>query len=292
MSITPPDWAPYELDAMRLVLGFLLFRTVWLVGQRDVTTAPVGIARLTSLSRLTTEPTRRRSRWVFDAALLVFVSGWYLWASATIVAVLAVLWLTITCSKGTVNHGNHLTVIAICATALGNVTWQICDAFDAYPENLVLATPEWTGAWWAVQAIVAAYLVSGISKLALTQFRWIWRSPGLVVNAHIRAEVASGERGSSPTSIERSLSMAGLLGRHPWPARLVFGSGLFVELLSPLSLFNRATLVVGGAALLALHAANGALLRLRFVSYQWLLTVYLLQLPYLVVEGIDLIDPT
>ena len=70
---------------------------------------------------------------------------------------------------------------------------------------------------------------------------------------------------------------------------VVFGAGLMLELFAPLSLLNRATLVVGGLALITFHKANGAILSLAFRQSQRVLVILFVNVPYLVVEGLRVI---
>jgi hypothetical protein len=59
---------------------------------------------------------------------------------------------------------------------------------------------------------------------------------------------------------------------------------LWLELLAPVALVNRFTLLLGGIGLIALHKAIGGVLLLKFKLYQLVLCIYLVNIPFLVVE--------
>ena len=68
--------------------------------------------------------------------------------------------------------------------------------------------------------------------------------------------------------------------RYPRLTRLVVGGGLAMELLAPLALYSRLTLLAGGLMLLLFHRMNGRYMGLHFVSNQRLLAIFFLNGPY------------
>jgi hypothetical protein len=130
--------------------------------------------------------------------------------------------------------------------------------------------------------ILAAYFVSGLSKLVNSRGRWIQRSPGLLLASSARADTDSLMGAASWGASGGSRELTAWLIRRPNVARSVFAVGLLVELLAPIGLLGKVVLAVVGVALIALHRANGRLLGLPFPDYQILVFVFLVNVTAIV----------
>lgn len=283
MIFEAPDWAGYELGAMRALVVVAVLRADLIAAGPNRLSAPVGIARVMDLGWFLRPRTRARVDAVAQVALLAFVADVAPAVSGSIAAAWAILALTVGLSDGALSHGRHLPVVALAGHAAGYVAWEVAGWFDAGEGSAVLATPAATGAWWAIQAILATYFVSGVSKLAGSGFRWAWQSPNILLAVLARLETARG--GSGPARTARSERIVGALLHRPLLTRVLMGAGLLVELAAPLGLVDRWAMVVAGVALVALHRINGLILRLPFRKYQWVLVAYLVNVPYLTVEA-------
>jgi hypothetical protein len=283
VTLTAFHYSSLELEVMRVGFGvafaFVLdeFKFFAMRGHYD---HPVGIARWVDLRWF---PKHRR---VLDRAALIALMAYVVdlqtpWALLYLTLYL-LCHVTLRCSEGSINHGNHV-VLAIAMTQLAAIAvWNAAAAWGWDLGHWLATSQADTMVWWTVQALVALYFTSGLTKLLSTGGRWIQRSPGLLVAATSRLEtagaMANGGNQHIRVRVERYI---GLLLGHPAATRVLFAGGLFVELWSPLGLIGENAMLAVGIALLALHWANSRLLLLPFVVNQVLVFVYLVNLPRL-----------
>ncbi|MEM7139540.1 MAG: hypothetical protein AAF548_00815 [Actinomycetota bacterium] len=282
MDLDPIVLGGYEAVAIRVVLAYTALRFNLVPSDMS---KPIGFARIVDVRSLVRGPVMRRIDEALVLAVLLYAAGAWLTAATAVVASILTFKLTVAGSGGAVNHGRSLSVVAFVAAAAGQIAFEICTALEFESSYLVLEDAESSGIWWSIQAILAAYFVSGMSKLAYTRFAWIWRAPGLVLSARGRQVTAShGERAASTRVVDRLVEDS---LRYPAMGRVVFGSGLLIELLAPVGFLGPNLMIAVGAAVIALHVANGLVLGLWFQHYQLIVAVHLLRLPYLVRSAWD-----
>jgi hypothetical protein len=174
-------------------------------------------------------------------------------------------------------------VVVVSVVQLAAATfWNAAAHWDWDVREWVADTRGATIAWWSVQAIVAVYLTSGVTKILHSRAEWISRSPGLLVAAAARLDTAASMGSAFQlASARRAEHAIRVLFAHAGAARLLFAAGLLVELTAPLGLLGENALLVVGLALLALHQANLRLLSLPCHSYQILVITYLVNVPRL-----------
>jgi hypothetical protein len=285
---TPPNWADYELFLMRLFLVLLLFHRGGLPGAVPyrAQSHPIGLARIVDLGFLGRGAYPKLRLGAIPAAVL-YVADVLPPVGIAYLALLTLAAVTLINSQGAVNHGLHLSLIVLVAQLAAGLAHPLIDGTDIRIDGLLLDTAAQTAAWWSVQAIMAAYFVSGVSKVARTGFLWVGEASRLSLAMVVQTEVALQDhpRRVKQKSAQR-LGIATWLAQHPVLGGLLFGGGLWVELLAPVALLNRFALVLGGLAFIGLHRAIGAVLLLEFRLYQLVLLVYMVNVPYLVVESL------
>jgi hypothetical protein len=284
MTVDPPSLSPLELDVMRLALGLGLLWTLTSVRQLPFNPQlayPIGLARVVDLRFLT------RYRWLQDRAADVAMLAYVVdrgttWALLFLSAYL-VLRVTAGSSDGSVNHGDHLVVIVTVAQLAAVVVWNIADRWDLDLGGWLAATRGETAVWWSAQVIAAAYFTSGISKLVYSGGTWIQRSPGLLASARAHLDLIRVQPSMSRMrNVARAERLIDRLQANIGVARLLFASGLVVELAAPLGLLDENVLLVVGIGLLALHQSNRLLLGLPFSTYQILVLGFFVNVPRLV----------
>lgn len=289
MIFDPPAWSGYELDAMRVLLALVMLTQAWPWEQASTQDVPIGVARLLDLTWLARPAVRRWSRWSSDLAVLLYVGGWApMWALLWLSLVFG-LTMTLKYSSGMVSHGHHLVAVTLVAQAAAHVTWELGEELDADLGRLVLGSADATAVWWTVQAIAAAYFVSGVTKVARSSLLWSWDSPALLLHLVSRSEMARHEFHATDRARSISRAAAEWLVQRPAVTRVMFSAGLLVELAAPLGLVNRTTLVVAGGAFLALHFVNGVVLLTRFRLFELIVLIYFVNVPYLAVEAAHLV---
>lgn len=284
--MTPPDWASYELVAMRGLMVLVLLYRGGLPARLpfEGTSHPVGVARMFDLGFMGGSTYARLRRLALPAGLLYatdlvpVVGGLYL-------TVLVLLAVTFNNSQGAINHGLHLSLVTLVAELAARIAHPVLTGLDVDVDSLLLESAPQTAAWWAVQAILATYFVSGVSKLARTGLLWVGEASRLALAMAVQTEIGLQDHPRAQRQErERRLRVASWLVGRRVHGGLLFAGGLWLELLAPLALANRATLVVGGLALISLHKAIGVVLLLPFKLYQLVLLIYLVNVPYLAVE--------
>lgn len=284
MSIEAPAWSSAELEVMRIGLGFT---AVVAVGKiqffRPVgaPTYPVGIARVLSLGWAGSRRSTRVIQLAVYIGALAYVARLFVPFALLVLTVALLVDITFRSSYGSVNHGEHLLAVVLSAQLLAVALWNAAVHWHWHLGHVLASSQGATAAWWAVQAILAVYLTSGLSKLVNTRGRWIQRSPGLLLSAVARADTDRQMGGAPAGAPDEPDPMVTWLFKRPALTRCVFAIGLIVELASPLGLWGETALLVVGLALIALHNANGRFLGLPFPEYQLLVLVYLVNVPRL-----------
>jgi hypothetical protein len=138
--------------------------------------------------------------------------------------------------------------------------------------------------WWSQQTIVAVYLVAGITKLIATKGLWIFQARMISVSMAKAAYGSFYER-LDHADLEQKLAMANFAASHGWIVALIAGCGLALELGSPLALLSRSMAALFGCALLAFHLGLDRTMHLSFIFNQWLLIIYMINIPYWIVTG-------
>lgn len=282
MSIQPPTYTGLELDVMRGGFGLAVLLTLDMLqvfGPDRERSAPVGIARVADLGWLVTR--RNSLRHLAQVAVLAYVLGFgTTWALLYLSAYL-VLNVTAMSSNGAVNHAYHLVVVVSVVQCAAVLIWNALS--EPALHDAFAGTREATAVWWSVQAMLAVYFTSGLSKVVNSRAEWIARSPGLLVGAAARMDTAAsmGERYQTAARTRRVQRLIDALFDLPAIARLLFAAGLLVELAAPLGLLGENALLVVGIALLALHQANARLLTLPCYEYQILVLAYCVNVPRL-----------
>jgi hypothetical protein len=196
------------------------------------------------------------------------------------VALYLVFEVTARSSDGSVNHGHHLVTLVAIVQCVAIGLLNAAEQWDWDVDRWVADTRGDTISWWSVQAILAVYVTSGLSKVLRDRGGWVHQSPGLLLNAAIRADMvdATGS-GQESARASRARRIIFWLLPHANLTRVVFAGGLLVELAAPIGLFGEHALLAVGLALLVLHWGNGLLFNLPFVGYQILVVTYLINLP-------------
>lgn len=263
---------------MRAWFAWVMLRTLPTLEVRGSFRFPVGWAAFGGLGWLTRPGVGGVLRFGFDIALVAYVAG--LGPPIALGLLLAVWTLTVTAnsSHGAINHGHVLIGVVLAAQFGGWVTHWGAGA-DA--GRWTLATSDQTMVWWTVQAVTAAYAASGIAKVVDSGFGWLRDADDLVLYA-----AANSRPGPAQARRRR---IVGWVGAHRGLARLGFGAGLVAEILAPLSLYNRWSLVAGGVILWTFHRANQEFLGLAFGSYRQILLIYFVNVGYLVARPLGLL---
>jgi hypothetical protein len=284
MSIEAPAWSSAELEVMRVGLGFTAIVAVGKIQffrPVGAPTYPVGIARVLSMQWAGSRRATRAIQLAVYLGALAYVAQVFVPFALLVLTVALVVDITFRSSFGSVNHGEHLLAVVLGAQLLAVALWNSAVHWHWHLGHVLASSQGATAAWWTVQAILAVYLTSGLSKLVNTRGRWIQRSPGLLLSAVARGDTERQMGNTTVGTADEPDPLVAWLFKRPGLTRCVFTIGLVVELASPLGLWGETALLLVGLALIALHNANGRLLGLPFTEYQLLVLVYLVNVPRL-----------
>jgi hypothetical protein len=283
MSIEVPSWSGGALDVMRIGLGYvvlLMTAKMQFLRPSGEPSKPVGIARFIDLQWMSSQTGARVLRYGAYLATLCYAAELLVPFALLYLSAALLLDATFRSSFGSVNHGAHLLLVVLIAQTLAVAVWNAADRFDWDFGVVVAGSQQATAAWWSVQVIVAVYVTSGMAKLVETNGRWIYRSPGVLLAARSRVDTDQQMGLGRRQLADRSAPIVGWLSDRPTVARIVFATGLLIELASPIGLLDENALVAVGLALIMLHMANGRMLGLPFSEYQLLVLTFLVVPPF------------
>jgi hypothetical protein len=284
MGIEVPSWSSTELDVMRVGLGFVAIKTfsgIQSFRPSGEVPYPIGIARIVDLRWA---ESRTAVRWIQQGAYvaaLCLAAGRMVPLALAYLTAATIVEVTFQSSFGAVNHGHHLFAIVLTVQTAATLLWDAASRWDWDLGVLLAGSQQSTAAWWTIQAIVAVYFTSGLSKLLNTGGRWIARSPMLLLSAYERGDTdrMMGERGRARA--RNAVALASWFLARPTLTYCAFAGGLLVELAAPIGLLGKLVLAGVGLAIIALHKGNRFLLGLPFPEYQLLVLVYLVNVPQL-----------
>jgi hypothetical protein len=239
--------------------------------------APVGLARLVSFRWVL-----RSWKWLARVAVIAVVAyliGLFTPWALLCMSVCLICLVTAASSDGSVMQGDHLVAVVVLVQFVAVVGWNAQSRWNVGLGRYVVGSQGATAAWWSIQAIVAVYFTSGLTKLLRTRGAWIDLSPGVLVSALSRLETAQAMVTARYVKRRRVELLVARLLPHPTITRLLFAGGLMCELLAPIGLLGENMLLIVGVALIALHQMNRKLLLLPCVTYQVIVLTFLVNVP-------------
>jgi hypothetical protein len=282
MSLDVPSWSTTELDLIRVGLGFVVIRAFSRMPSFRPTGTlpnPVGLARLVDLGWLASRSVARYMQYGAYIAALCYAADVLVPVALLYLMTATILELTYQSSHGSVNHARHLLAVVLTAETAAVFVWNAAEQW-AWDLGSILGTSQQaTATWWAVQAIIAVYFTSGLSKLINTGGRWAGRSNRLLLAAYGRVETDRMTGKNDPVVSDRTQERISWLLDRPSIARYIFAAGLCLELATPIGLSGPTVLTVTGLGLIALHWGNQFLLRIPFTEFQILVFIYLVNAP-------------
>ena len=180
-------------------------------------------------------------------------------------------------SQGSIHHHLQLitcvvgiqwiaSLVAVCRRG-GARTWL---ALDGPSENRLVN--------WTQQVIVAAYVVSALSKLIISKGGWIWDAPWFGIQ--LAKAVDQDYYDHLRPGTETPAWLPDWLLENPWQARGLFGPALPLEFFAFLALRNRAMGALYAMALIGFHLTVSSLMSLDFRYNVQMMLVYFVNGPF------------
>lgn len=278
----PQEHSKIELIAMRLLFALVLVDVIPSGLTVQPLTMPVGLAGMgLDLSWLPRAmPVLKACSW---PVLLLYVSGRLPAVTTSLLLAVTVLVGTYVNSNGSIKHHHQVVSLILLAQCLWHWWWLLRHRRrDAVAGADPLARDRWA-AFVSQQAIVAAYVVTGITKVATSGFfGWIKAAANYPVQLRKTNLQAAYSRADVETAAGSGLES--WLVAHPAASNAMLGAGLVLELGAILALLGRRWSFVYGLLLIAFHAMNSVFMNLNFRWHNQCLFIFLI-LPPMIAAG-------
>jgi hypothetical protein len=272
----PQAHSPFEIGAMRLLFALVVWDVLpWTLPAQELS-MPVGLAGMgLDLGFLANPAMTAAVNWVALAVLIVYVAGWAPWLTTSILLVLTVLTGTFINSNGSIKHHHQIVSLILLAQAVWHIWYAV--RHRAHPDKVVRER-------WAVfasqQAIVAAYVVTGLTKLLTAGPAWpVSGARYFVVQVRKTNQQAYYDRLEPGRGFVRGVE--GFLLDHPTFTACALGFGLLLELMAWLALLGRRWGFAYGLLLIVFHFTNSVVMDLNFRWHSEVLGIFFILPPLL-----------
>jgi hypothetical protein len=265
-------WTKWEMVLARLVIAGLLFYFACLMNLKPFETSPEklnGIAKFVPLMWMLEPSALLVIRIVATIGLVLFVIGWmpvltFLPGLITMLGMGA-----LRNSKGDIGHSTQVL-------AMGALAIWICYLYAALRRKewfrVSLATQR-AALFGVVLMVSGSYVASGIVKMKASGGHWIARIPSMsvqMIKANLSDYYSDPQDAVSTTMTETAPKF---FIDHPVIAKVVFGTGLILELGAFVMVLGRRWALLWGGSLLLMHAGISLLMDIEFWNHMSLLAV-------------------
>jgi hypothetical protein len=264
----------FERFTMRLLFAWLVLRATPDRLYYVEIPSPNGLARMIDLHFLLDPRVFTVCHTLLIIALVLYVLRLFLWLALPVALFINVATNAIVNSQGAVQHAFQIVSLVLLAQTAAHFhgLWRRRQGEQPalLEERLI---------WWSQQTIVAVYLVAGLTKLIVTKGLWIFQARFIAVSV-AKAGYQSFHNNLNSAELQRHLAVADFAAAHGWIMALIAALGLLLELGAPVMLLKRGLAAVFGSALLVFHLGLDRTMSLGFIYNQWLLIIYLINIPY------------
>ena len=298
----PVVYSRYEHVCMRVIVAITICRSLpysceTLVSQPE----PNGIAQYLDLTPVCSAHYYDLWRALVFIAAILFATNRFTFLSLLVMTVVHTSIFTLKNSQGWIGHNNQIISLPLIIQCVhygwcGIKRWFIRSSSLGAKSKVEPALDSSTGVdsnvhgqptdddlavWYSQQAIVATYVISAITKHALSFEGWIQDSPNLVLQVLKTNEMGYYNFLLHAYADDKLANfIVGKLLETPRLAILLFGPAYVLEALACLALFNRLALLLGGISLIAMHLGISLIMRLNF-KYNEAILFALFRQPFL-----------
>ena len=266
------EWTSLEMFIMRLGMAILIFYFGCLAHIKPFEPSPDklnGLAKIIPLMWMLDPTTLMVIRVVAGLSLVVFVFGW-MPVISFFPGMFTMLGMgALRNSKGDISHSTQ--VLAMSALAV----W-LCYLYGAIRRKEVLRVSLATqraAMFGIILMISGSYVASGIVKMKASGGHWIARIPSMsvqMIKANLSDYYSDPNDTISTTMTEKAPKF---FIEHPILAKVVFGTGLILELGAFVMVLSRRWALIWGGSLLLMHAGISLLMDIEFWNHMSLLAV-------------------
>ncbi|MEZ0390464.1 MAG: hypothetical protein ACAI34_25520, partial [Verrucomicrobium sp.] len=185
---------------------------------------------------------------------------------------------TLANSQGAANHSTQLISMILLGQFIAYL-WPRKEELGAAPSSWVLPSlsVHQKGIYVSMVVFAASYVVSAYMKLDNSDWKWIQNVPNLAVELQ---KSNWSEYYDTLTPVPDSLNaVVDMMHNHPNFARILFGSGLFIELFAFLALMGRRWAFFYGIIIILFHLSVSRLMQLDFWYHMGAALFFLVNLP-------------
>ncbi len=275
----PFDLGAMEMFVMRAAFATLAFWNIkWETAPYIEQKFPNGLAHFIDLTWLGHHPPSDLTQYGVIGFLILYVIGFFPALGFLPTAVFATLIGTLLNSQGAINHSwQMVTMIGLAQLIVyawprqteSGLTWSILIRPDLQRHRQAVFA--------SLNVIAASYVVCGIVKLINSDGLWIYKAPLLAVQLLKTHYSHFYDTLNMPPEWLQTITE--FLLENPNFARLLFGSGLLIELLGFVILISRRWSFLGGIVIIALHLSISRLMNLNFEAHMIAVLIYCVNLP-------------
>jgi len=269
---------------MRLLLGIAVYYAYGKIQTFPVEQYQIGIGRVLDLGFFHQPTVRQVSHITVGLCMAIYVWGRFAWLTMPIVAFLFIGAGTLNTSQGSTQHHLQVGAVLLLTLALWHLGSALWTRFKDSGHDLQKVHR--LAPFFAIQVLVASYLLAGIAKLDESGLAWISDAR----HAPVALRKTSDQYYFSVTD-QAPPKAIGVMERvphlvqelfvaKPWIASLFMGPGLLLELAAVFALVGRRSALVIGAILVGFHYMVSEVMNLHFELNNHLIAIYLLNVPF------------
>ena len=276
------EHAGWETLVMRIGFAWLMWSMLPASVPFVAQPAPNGLGYLVDLTFLGDAGIYAMLRIGFGVAVIVFAVGLLPLITLGYSTALLIMVGALENSQGAIGH--HLQLTCLVAGAMWIGYWRISSGALMRHWLFPSATAQSGVVHMAKLMIAVSYVSSACVKLIASGGGWIAQLPDIslqLIKTHANVYYDT----LWPQTSWMATELPYWLAEHPWITRLFFSPGLFLELFAFVALFGRRPAALMGAGLLVMHYLIGIVMGLRFSAHEWLLLIFLVNIPFWIWRG-------
>ena len=297
MNLLPAaHYQPHRFGTIEaLLMRALLVSVVWWslplaseVADLTEQQKPTGLAHIFPLTWLAAPGVFLGCQIVIGVTAILYLANRFMLLATAAMTLVHVLIFTLDNSQGATNHAYHLISIVLLAQFLTYLSPPVIRCIERRKK---ITLPHLFGTdkgirigdlalYFSQQAIAAAYIVAGVSKLIRSKGMWVWQSPNVSVELMKSNAQNFYNRLETDATYEHRLQVAQWMIDNPMLTRVLMGGGLAIELLAFLALRSRCCALLTGIAIIALHWGIYVSMGLFFKYNIAIVIIFFINLPY------------
>ncbi len=293
-SVDAPEWFFMRVGLAGIV--WMLFPLTLFPNQPN----PNGLARLGMDFTWLNDPAKMQiCSWLLIGAIILYVANRFLWLALPMMTGLMIATGTLTNSQSAEvsHHSQPVTLILLVQTIwlfvamIRRARGKPATDDDPDPSIRIIATKRWftLAVYFSVQTLCAAYMVSVVSKMVLSDGEWVKNSANFPIqlvknDLADHYNVVNGPKQDKESTFQDNAQKTAqkFFIDYPNIGRAMLASGMLLEAFCFLALLSRWISCIYGVMLIIFHEIISLVMGLTFTYNMLLLTVFFVGVPWLI----------